>query len=133
MKIHTKRCKPFLANPDLKDLWNRKMKSASFNKTAELTEDFKNGDSSNSASHVDDPDEESSMNNVDDKEKTGMNLCKLGLNISCIKSTDQAWSHDDVYADADGITRSAEISVIQILPENENVTVLENVLGPENF
>ncbi|XP_076674705.1 uncharacterized protein LOC143372441 [Andrena cerasifolii] len=133
MKIHTKRCKPFLANPDLKDLWNKKMKSASFSKTAELTEDFKNGDSSNSTSHIDDPDEESSMNNVGDKEKTGMNLCKLGLNISCIKSTDQAWSHDDVYADADGITRSAEISVIQILPENENVTVLENVLGPESF
>ena len=135
MKIHTKRCKPFLADPDLKDLWSKKTKSAPFNKTAALTEDFKNGDSSNSASRVDDPDdEESSTNNVDDKEKTGMNLCKLGLNISCIKSTDQAWSHDDdLYADADGITRSAEISVIQILPENENVTVRENVLGPESF
>ncbi|XP_015435775.1 PREDICTED: zinc finger protein 235-like [Dufourea novaeangliae] len=140
MKIHTKRCKQFLANPQLKKLLIKKERSTSVSKITELNEDMESRDTSNSGSSIEDQTEKSSANVVDDKEKTGMNFCKLGLNIACFETPDKTWTHDDVYKKGGKVMGSAEINVIQIakvndalIPENDNLTVLENVLGPESF
>lgn len=141
MKIHTKRCKLFLANPDLKNRITKKERNVSFSKITELNENSTSRDISNSATLTENQNLETLMKTVDEKEKTGTNLCKLGLNISCIKSTNKTWGHDDVlYKEVGEITGSAKINVIQItkvndnlIQESENLIIRENILGPESF
>ncbi|XP_043254033.1 zinc finger protein 37-like [Colletes gigas] len=140
MKMHTKRCQLFLANPDLKNRIVKKERNIFFKKPTELNEDSMSGDTSNSATHVEDQNVEPLMKTVDKKEEVEMNLCKIGLNISCIKSMNETWRCDDVYKEAGEITGSAEINLIQItgvndnfIPESENLIVRETILGPESF
>ncbi|XP_031844286.1 uncharacterized protein LOC116432080 [Nomia melanderi] len=137
MKIHTKRCKPFLENPELKDLLVKKERTSSVSKLTELSDDVASRDSLNFESFAEKQAEQSSIKTVDDKEKTAM---KLGLNISCIKSSDKTWTRDDVFKEMGEITEPHEISVIEItdvndkvVSKNDNLMVLENVLGPESF
>ncbi|KAK9297833.1 hypothetical protein QLX08_008594 [Tetragonisca angustula] len=137
MKMHTKRCKPFLANPDLKRLLNRRERTISFDNVTELTAELKTGNITNSASPV------SLQNQNDDisvktEEETVLNLCKLEHNISSIESTNKAYNSDKNYRKE--VTKSTDIDVVKIantndklIPENENLPVFENILGPENY
>ncbi|XP_076627751.1 uncharacterized protein LOC143344982 [Colletes latitarsis] len=140
MKMHTKRCQLFLANPDLKNRIFKRERNISFKKATELNEDSISGDTSNSVTRVEDQNIEPLMKTVDKKEELEMNVCKIGLNISCIKSVNETWRCDDVYKEAGEITGSTEINLIQItgvndnfIPENENLIVRETILGPESF
>lgn len=130
MKIHTKRCKPFLSNPSLKNFLSKKEKTESFSK-ADVTEYLKDGIRSNSTSPVEDQDKDLSAKAVGSKEKTEMKFCKLGLNISCIKSVNQTWTHSDVFSEAENFMRPTGINAIRItkfndklIPESEDLTVL---------
>ncbi|XP_017796159.1 PREDICTED: zinc finger protein MSN2-like [Habropoda laboriosa] len=141
MKIHTKRCKLFLENPDLKKLLTKREMTISFSNITELTESLKTGDTSNSVSGNESLNETTSIKNTNDQEvEAAVNLCKLGLNISCIKPTDKTWDHNNLYEDTEEVETSSEINVINIakvnekfISENENRTVLENILGPESY
>lgn len=135
MKIHTKRCKPFLANPNLKNLLNKRERTISFNNITELTAELKNGNVTNSISQVPlkNENDKTLVKTVEEKQKTVINLCKLGLNISCIKPTNNKMTSDHV-------TNSFEKNVIKItdnndklISENEKLLVFENILGPENY
>lgn len=143
MKIHTKRCKPFLANPELKNLLSRRERTISFNNIAELTAELKTGNMTNSMSQVpleNQNDEMLVVKTVEHEQKTALNLCKLGLNISCIEPTEKTWNSDKMYNEEEVMMKSSEINAIKVtnindrlIPENENVSILENVLGPENY
>lgn len=127
MKIHTKRCKPFLANPELKNLLSRRDRTISFNNIAELTAELKTGNMTNSMSQVsleNQNDEMLVVKTVEHKQKTALNLCKLGLNISCIESTEKSSGNNAI-----------KVTNINdgLIPENEDVSILENVLEPENY
>nr|XP_033321851.1 zinc finger protein 354A-like isoform X1 [Megalopta genalis] len=139
MKIHTKRCKPFLASPELKNLLIKKERSLSTGKAIKLDEDTTSRNSLNfeafGEKRIDD--ERSILKTVGDREETAM---KLGLNISCIESPDKSCTRDNVYQKVGELIGSAELNVIQIVETNDkfvsksdNVTVLETVLGPEVF
>ncbi|XP_071856155.1 uncharacterized protein [Bombus fervidus] len=142
MKIHTKRCKPFLANPELKSLLSRRERTISFNNIAELTAELKTGNMTSSMSQVsleNQNDEILVVKTVEQEQKTALNLCKLGLNISCIESTEKTWNSDKMYNEKE-VMKSSEINAIKVtnindrlIPENENVSIFENVLGPENY
>ncbi|XP_043605616.1 zinc finger protein 354A-like isoform X2 [Bombus pyrosoma] len=142
MKIHTKRCKPFLANPELKNLLSRRERTISFNNIAELTAELKTGNMANSMSQVsleNQNDEMLVVKTVEDEQKTALNLCKLGLNISCFEPTEKTWNSDKMYNE-EVVMKSSEINAIKVtnindrlIPENENVLILENILGPENY
>ncbi|XP_076755941.1 uncharacterized protein LOC143426388 [Xylocopa sonorina] len=138
MKIHTKRCKPFLANPDLKNLLTKKERTISFNNITELTAELKHENVSNSISPVSFNNENNDIlvKTIEDTQETAINLCKLGLNISCIDSSDKIWNHDNMYDEKEE-TRSTEIKITnfndRLLPKNENLSVLENILRPESY
>lgn len=141
MKIHTKRCKMFLTNPDLKNFFNKRERSSSFTKITKVDDDVRRQDVSVPVStFVESQDNELSVRTVDNRNKTEANFCKLGLNISCIEPVDKTWDRVDLYKKVSEVTSSTEINVIQItqvsdklLPKSENLTVLENVLRPESF
>lgn len=142
MKIHTKRCKPFLANPELKNLLSRRERTISFNNIAELTAELKTGNMTNSMSKVsleNQNDEMLVVKTVEHEQKTALNLCKLGLNISCIEPTEKTWNSDKMYNEKEVMKSSENIAIDvtniddRLIPENENVSILENVLGPENY
>lgn len=130
MKIHTKRCKPFLANPNLKNLLSKRERTISFNNIAELTAELKNGNVTNSISvPLKNQNDKTLVKTVEEKQKTVINLCKLGLNISCIKPTNDKSCPDHV-------TNSFEKNVDnndKLISENEKLLVFENILGPENY
>lgn len=130
MKIHTKRCKPFLANPNLKNLLSKRERTISFNNIAELTAELKNGNVTNSISvPLKNQNDKTLVKTVEEKQKTVINLCKLGLNISCIKPTNDKSCPDYV-------TNSFEKNVDnndKLISENEKLLVFENILGPENY
>ncbi|XP_076232849.1 uncharacterized protein LOC143178203 [Calliopsis andreniformis] len=137
MKIHTKRCKLFLADPSLKDLLRRKDRNMSLGKI-DMPEDLKDRNSSNSASSFEDQNEDLLTQTTDDQEQTERNFCELGLNISCIDPVDQTWAHSDVYSEIEDITRSTNVIQMtkvndKLIPESKNLTILKNVLGPENY
>ncbi|XP_078044570.1 uncharacterized protein LOC144474015 isoform X2 [Augochlora pura] len=137
MKIHTKRCKSFLESPELTNLLIKKERSSSTSKV--INEDTASKNSLNfEAFNEKQTDNERSMTKtVDDREETAM---KLGLNISCIESPDKQCTRDNIYQKVGELIGSAELNVIQIvetsdkfISKNDNVTVLETVLGPEVF
>ncbi|XP_017755370.1 PREDICTED: zinc finger protein 227-like [Eufriesea mexicana] len=141
MKIHTKRCKLFLANPDLKNLLSKRERTISFNNIAELTAELKNGNMTNSGSQVSLKDQNNGTlaKTVEGQKKTAINLCKLGLNISCIEPIDKTWNSDNIYNEKEA-TRSAEVNIIKfpnvndrLVSDTENISVLENVLEPESY
>ncbi|XP_076473651.1 uncharacterized protein LOC117165711 isoform X4 [Bombus vancouverensis nearcticus] len=142
MKIHTKRCKLFLANPELKNLLSKRERTISFNNIAELTAELKTGNMTNSISQVsleNQNDEMLVVKTVEHEQKTALNLCKLGLNISCIESTEKTWNSDKMYNEKEVMKSSENIAINvtniddRLIPENENVSILENILGPENY
>ncbi|XP_068970424.1 uncharacterized protein [Bombus flavifrons] len=142
MKIHTKRCKPFLANPELKNLLSRRERTISFNNIAELTAELKTGNMTNSMSQVsleNQNDEMLVVKTMEHEQKTALNLCKLGLNISCIESTEKTWNSDKMNDEKEVMKSSENIAINvtniddRLIPENENVSILENVLGPESY
>ncbi|KAF3424218.1 hypothetical protein E2986_01688 [Frieseomelitta varia] len=137
MKMHTKRCKPFLANPDLKRLLNSRERTISFDNVTELTAELKTGNITNSVSPVSLQNQNGDIS-VKTEEETVLNLCKLEQNISLIESTDKACNSDKNYGKE--VTKSTDIDVVKIaitndrlIPENENLPVFENILGPENY
>lgn len=136
--MHTKRCKPFLANPDLKRLLNKRERTISFDNVAELTAELKTGNMTNSVSPISLQNQNGDIS-VKTEEETVLNLCKLGLNISPIESTDKACNSEKKYNGKE-LTKSGDINVVKIantndrlIPENENLPVFENILGPENY
>ncbi|CAD1473018.1 unnamed protein product [Heterotrigona itama] len=138
MKMHTKRCKPFLTNPDLKRLLNKRERTISFDNVAELTAELKTGNMTNSVSSISVQNQNGDIS-VKTEEETVLNLCKLGLNISPIETTDETCNSDKKYNEKE-VTKSADINVVKIantndrlIPENENLPVFENILGPENY
>ncbi|XP_050472419.1 zinc finger protein 181-like isoform X2 [Bombus huntii] len=142
MKIHTKRCKLFLANPELKNLLSKRERTISFNNIAELTAELKTGNMTNSMSQVsleNQNDEMLVVKTVEHEQKTALNLRKLGLNISCIESTEKTWNSDKMYNEKEVMKSSENVAINvtniddRLIPENENVSILENVLGPENY
>ncbi|XP_033361042.1 zinc finger protein 624-like isoform X2 [Bombus vosnesenskii] len=142
MKIHTKRCKLFLANPELKNLLSKRERTISFNNIAEVTAELKTGNMTNSMSQVsleNQNDEMLVVKTVEHEQKTALNLCKLGLNISCIESTEKTWNSDKMYNEKEVMKSSENVAINvtniddRLIPENENVSILENVLGPENY
>ncbi|XP_053987457.1 zinc finger protein 286A-like isoform X1 [Hylaeus volcanicus] len=139
MKIHTKRCKLFLQNPDLKNVITKRKRTTSFRKTTELNEDSTSGGTTYSDTNVENETVDSLGQSEVKNEKCKMNLCKLGLNISYINPVDKTWSHDSMYNEAGGSTGSVNINLIQIaninetiIPDSENL-IRENILGPESF
>nr|XP_012147196.1 PREDICTED: zinc finger protein 26-like isoform X2 [Megachile rotundata] len=112
MKIHTKRCKVFLANPELKNFFIKRERCSSFTKVTELEDDLRSDDISTptSPTFVESQNSELSTETIDNQNKGAVNFCKLGLNISCIEPVNKTWDHD-LYEKTE-VTRSTEINII---------------------
>ncbi|KAG7208935.1 hypothetical protein KM043_015113 [Ampulex compressa] len=138
MKIHTKRCKQFLANPELKQLLTKRERIISTN----TDETSRNTDASyDSVSRTANEKQDAETKTAIGKEKTDLNLCQLGLTISRIEgSCDKIWRCENENENEEDVERykSTDVIVIEQIdrqqtPGHEVTTVRENVLGPESF
>ncbi|XP_017884043.1 zinc finger protein 614-like [Ceratina calcarata] len=121
MKIHTKRCKSFQKNPELKNLLLKRDRTISFNNASESTTNTK----------LKSENDNDLLNNVKTEQGTAINLCTLDLNISCIKKSDNKWNGDNIRNEA-AVAKSS-LQNAELIPHNENMIVLENILAPESY
>ncbi|XP_015597249.1 zinc finger protein 567 isoform X1 [Cephus cinctus] len=135
MKMHTKRCEAFLANPELKNLLAKRIRTRSLESTSS------NGDSSQTLNDNTLITLKTETNN--DKTDVDLNNCTSRdaeisdtTDITNNKNTD-----DDLLQSKDNdIIRIGEVEIFPIVEKNAlnvrtsgSVTIIENVLGPECF
>lgn len=136
MKIHTKRCKLFLANPELKSRLIKREKIISFDNIKELTSELKARDMNKSVSSAKRQTDETPIKTMNDEDNASDCDSESESDISFNEPANKTFDHDRCKGD---ILTSAELNVIKItnvadkLIENRKFSVLENVLGPESY